>query len=131
MRRFTLVAIWFVLLLSIVSTILQIRRTVHHYQPFGSDPVSVQDRTFQQIAPMIHDEKVIGYVDDRKLNMDTLKEYYLAQYSLAPRTLQGGYDYKVVVGIFKHSPPPPSLLNAHGLFVFKDCGNGIYILKKR
>lgn len=125
------VAMFLILLLGIVSAAHQLLKSTVDLRPFGADFVSTRDRRLQQIKPFLAGQNVVGYIDDRRLDVETLRDYYLTQYSLTPMAVQGGLKYEIVIGNFTKSTPDFRMLNQQNLILLKDCGNGLLLLKKQ
>jgi len=88
----------------------------------GHDGVTIYERRFQEIKPLLPAQGVVGYVSDAQ---DEGAEFYLTQYSLAPLIIDKTQPYEFVVGNFVNRTVDASKLTKMSLSLRRDFGNGI------
>ena len=88
----------------------------------GHDGVTIYERRFQEIKPLLPAQGVVGYVSDAQ---DEGAEFYLTQYSLAPLIIDKTQPHEFVVGNFANRTVDASKLTKMTLTLRKDFGNGI------
>lgn len=119
-RELILVVFIFCCLLSVIR-IVRDAPMPGHIEPDNFAKNS--DQRFAAVKLALPTQGVVGYVGEPGGN--SLPEYYLAQYALAPLVVDRSIQHKFVIGNFRSMQVPASL---PGLRRVEDFGNGIALL---
>jgi len=116
------------LLLFIACCLLSTLRIVHDtpspMNPQADEIANRSDQRFAKLKAELPPRGVIVYVG--KPGDSALRDYYLAQYALAPLVLDRGSNHSLVVGNF---PASATRVIPSGLDEVKDFGNGVLLLR--
>jgi hypothetical protein len=92
----------------------------------GPDEVTLYQRRFAVLAPMLDRQRVVGYVSDRP---DAAREFFLAQYALAPIILANSARADLVIGNFFDPNAGPAVAADHRLALIRDFGEGLALYR--
>jgi hypothetical protein len=93
--------------------------------------VIVDEQRFASLRAVLPPRGIVGYLSDTGGNQDSLRRYYLTQYSLAPVVVAPDANRELVIANFSSPSAIATLADAQGLSVEKDFGNGVALLKRR
>lgn len=103
------------------------------YQRQSPDPfgVAAQEERLAGLRAAVPAEATLGYVTDVPLG-ETLGSsmFYVAQYHLAPRLLQKGSAYDLVLGNFTRPGDYGSVGRQQGLRLERDFGSGVVLFRR-
>ena len=120
--------IGFVLLMAIQAIgTLAGYRSVLQRQPI----VIIDEQRFAALRTVLPPRGIVGYLSDTGGNQDSLRRYYLTQYSLAPVVVAPDANRELVIANFSSPSTIARLADEHGLSVERDFGNGVALLKRR
>lgn len=103
------------------------------YQRQSPDPYRVGDQAarFGELRDSVPDGAILGYVTDVPADgILASSMFFGAQYALAPRLLQKGDSYDLVLGNFTKPADFRSVGNQHGLRMERDFGNGVVLFRR-
>jgi hypothetical protein len=98
----------------------------------GNDEITLYEKRFDVVRGMLPPNGVVGYVgdplklEDGSLNGAALRNWYLAQYALAPVVLSSSQGHRLFV-MNKSAPPNPAPLG-NGGFTIQELGFGNKVL---
>jgi|SRR6266571_6201130 len=113
-----------------LSSIVQFSKDWREFDPnqLGNDGITVYEKRFDRLRGVLPPRGVIGYVSDSdQYNI----EYFLAQYTLAPLTLDPKQSHDLVVGNFANKTSNPKTWNGTNLELRLDLGNGVKLFYSR
>jgi hypothetical protein len=88
----------------------------------GNDGITVYERRFAALKPVLPPNGVIGYVTDAEpYNI----EFFLTQYSVAPLMVDPKEGHEFVIGNFANKASNPKTWNGVNLDLRLDLGNGV------
>ena len=90
------------------------------------DEVTLYQRRFAVLSPMLDRQRVVGYVTDRP---DAAREFFLTQYALAPVIVANHAHADLVIGNFFDPDTGPALAAAHRLALIRDFGEGLALYR--
>jgi len=121
-------AAWLVVALAAISAVVLI------YQEGGgaaTDAVSLNEARFAELAHSLSPHDTLGYLSDiGGSNMTSNGPYFMAQYAVAPALLDPGTSHNLILGNFSTPAAIDAALQANGLLVVRDFGNGVLLMKK-
>jgi hypothetical protein len=98
----------------------------------GNDEITLYQRRFDGVRGMLPSNGVVGYVgdplklEDGSPNPVALRNWYLAQYTLAPVVLSSSQGHRLF--IMNKSAPPDSASLGNGGFTIQELGFGNKVL---
>jgi hypothetical protein len=92
----------------------------------GPDEVTLYQRRFAVLSPMLDRQRVVGYVSDRP---DAAREFFLTQYALAPIIVANHARVGLVIGNFFDPATGPAVAAAHRLTLVRDFGDGLVLYR--
>ena len=111
------------LLLDVISAYTYMRETY----AFG---VPNFESRFEALQKSLPPRSVLGYVSDNPANnAQSLAEFYLTQYALAPAIIKPSSAEHLVVGNFHSNSPNAAMLRSKRLTLVRDFGNDVYIYR--
>ena len=114
-------SLWF--LLDVITAYRYLRNTY----AFG---VPNFESRFEALHKSMPPRSVLGYVSDNPgENTQSLAEFYLTQYALAPAIVKATTDEHFVVGNFHTNSPNAAMLRAKHLVLVQDFGNDVFIYR--
>jgi hypothetical protein len=114
-------SLWF--LLDVITAYTYLRATY----AFG---VPNFESRFEALHKSMPKRSVLGYVSDNPANnTQSLAEFYLTQYALAPAIIKATTEEHFVVANFHTIPPNAAMLRAKNLALVQDFGNGVFIYR--
>jgi hypothetical protein len=93
--------------------------------------VVVDERRFAALRSLLPPRGIVGYLSDTSGSKESVRRYYLTQYSLAPVVVAPDSNREQVVANFSSSSAIAALADTRGLTVEKDFGNGVALLRRR
>jgi hypothetical protein len=120
-------AITFLCLLSTSRLVTEVP-SPRHLKTAASDVAERSDKRFSELRRALPEYGVVGYFGAPS---ESVSDYYLTQYALAPLVVDRSRDHKLVIGNFPHPPhvPPPG--TETDLLLVRDFGNGVLLFEKR
>jgi hypothetical protein len=115
------------LLIALLSS-RELLRLTSHGQAGGSEAVAYIQR-FDAIKKILPERGVICYAPDPRIEVDTNKDYFLAQYALAPLVLRTNRDCDLLVANFPGGSTKVRISSPDYLLA-KDFGNGVALFRK-
>jgi hypothetical protein len=103
------------------------------YQRQSADPYRIADQTarFAEFQATVAPNAVLGYLTDVPAGDILATSMFLAaQYALAPRVLQHGDSFEIVLGNFTRPADFASLGRQHSLRLERDFGNGVVLFRR-
>jgi hypothetical protein len=106
-----------------------------------TDPVSIHERRIEQVRKVLPPTRAIGYVttvENEKLfqqergliDVESLAQYYLTQYTLAPVFVYNSPDYSLVIGNFLDGPAAPERISKNALTPLQAFNDGVILYRK-
>ncbi len=92
--------------------------------------VVIDEQRFAELRTLLPARGVVGYLSDTSGNQESVRRYYLTQYSLAPVVVAPDANRELVVANFSSASAIIRLADAQGLTVEKNFGNGIALLRR-
>jgi hypothetical protein len=93
--------------------------------------VVIDERRFAGLRTLLPTRGIVGYLSDSGGSQESVRRYYLTQYSLAPVVVAPDSNREMVVANFSSPSAIVRLADAQGLTVEKDFGNGVALLRRR
>lgn len=132
------IALLLLLLYAAASTVRWLQRTAMRPARSGQDEITVHDRRFAVLRPVLPPHGVVGYLghpeptgptprDSNAAALLHFRRYLLAQYALAPLVLIESTEPEFVVGNFD---PGGELPAPAGLQVIRDFGDGLVLFRR-
>jgi hypothetical protein len=115
------------LLIALLSS-RELLRLTSHGQAGGSEAVAYIHR-FDAIKKILPERGVICYTPDPHVDVSTNKDYFLAEYALAPLVLRTGTDCDLLVANFPGGSAQVRISSPDYL-LDKDFGNGVALFRK-
>jgi len=115
------------ILLALLSS-RELLRLTSHGQAGGSEAVAYIHR-FDAIKKILPERGVICYTPDPHVDVGTNKDYFLAQYALAPLVLRTGTDCDLLVANFPGGSAQVRI--SPDYLLAKDFGNGVALFRKK
>ena len=106
----------------------ELLRLTSHGQAGGSEAVAYI-RRFDAIKKVLPARGVICYAPDPRVEINSNKDYFLAQYALAPLVLRLGKDCDLLVANFPDGSQAARLSDT-GLVLVKDYPDGVALYRK-
>jgi hypothetical protein len=103
------------------------------YQHQSPDPYRVADQAvrLEAFRDSVPADAILGYLTDAPAEGTLASSmFFAAQYALAPRLLQKGDSYDLVLGNFTKPADFASVGKQHGLRVERDFGNGVVLFRR-
>ncbi len=103
------------------------------YQRQSPDPYRVADQAarFEEFRVSVPDGATLGYLTDVPADgILASSMFFGAQYALAPRLLQKGDSYNLVLGNFAKPADFRLVGSQHGLSLERDFGNGVVLFRR-
>ncbi len=103
------------------------------YQARSADPYRIADQgaRLANVRAALPPNAVIGYISDIPAdNPLSGPVFTVTAYQLAPRIIQMGDSYAVVLGNFTKPADFASVGRQHGLRVERDFGNGVVLFRR-
>jgi len=121
------IAVVLLILLALLSS-RDLLRITSHGQAGGAETVAYM-RRFDVVKKVLPARGVICYAPDPRVEGGTTKDYFLAQYALAPLVLRTSGGCDLLITNYPENLPHPSTAPANYLLV-EDLGNGIALFRK-
>jgi hypothetical protein len=93
--------------------------------------VVIDEGRFAELRTFLPARGTVGYLSDTSGSRESVRRYYLTQYSLAPVVVAPDATRELVVANFSSPSAIVRLADAQGLTVKKDFGNGVALLTRR
>lgn len=87
----------FILITLVVLNIIFIETLEFNLDLSNNNEVSIQENLFKDVKKDISINTTVGYIDANLIN-SLSKEYFLAQYALAPVTVINNVNQKIIIG---------------------------------
>lgn len=92
--------------------------------------VSAFERRLEPVKTLVRPHATVGYITDtRPEETTTTAEYYLTEYTLAPRIIVNSMDQKFIVANFHLPQQEPTNLGLKGLELVRDFGAGVKLYR--
>jgi len=130
--RFFRVLAWAVpALAALVSLAMQSAGVGTPPPPPPPEDISAFERRLAPLRGMPELQGLVGYrTDPGPKSVQTVKEFMLTQYALAPLLVVEGTDHAWVVGNFHQTPPSADEVAREGFEVTADLHNGIVLYRR-
>lgn len=129
------IGVLLILFAALFSNLTLFKNILTGYRNNGKiDSISNYEKRFEGIKKELPVRGVVGYIsgadvkDIRFAGQETAK-YYLTQYAVSPTIVEYAAAYDLVIGNFEPGMDSQNAINANGLTVIKDFGNGVMLLK--
>lgn len=126
---------WLVVVQAVASLRLPLRELESSGHAIGEDGISVQIRRYANVRQLLRGVERVGYLSDtdqpRTCRGAWFFDVQLAQHALAPTLLVEGTDAVLVVGNFAAPEHAVERARAAGLEVVRDCGDGVFLFRRR
>jgi len=96
----------------------------------GNDEAGLFEKKYSCFPDEIRKTGFAGYVSG-STRADLTREYYLAQYALAPAVVVNSRNYDLVIYKFNDSTGALAPYFAKRYGILADCGGGLVVLKKK
>lgn len=120
-------AVLLLILIALLSS-RDLLRITSHGQAGGAETVAYI-RRFEALKKQLPARGVIYYAPDPRVEAGTTKDYFLAQYAVAPLVLRTIGDCDLLITNYPENLPRTRTTPANYLFV-EDLGNGIALFRK-
>jgi hypothetical protein len=88
------------------------------------------ENRFEALHKSMPPRSVLGYVSDNPAtNTQSLAEFYLTQYALAPAIVKPSTEEHFVVANFHNNSPNAAMLRSKHLALVQDFGNAVFIYR--
>ena len=92
--------------------------------------VVIDEQRFTELRTLLPARGIVGYLSDTSGSQESVRRYYLTQYSLAPVVVAPDANRELVVANFSSASSIVRLADAQGLTVEKNFGNGVALLRR-
>jgi hypothetical protein len=92
--------------------------------------VVIDEQRFAELRTVLPPRGIVGYLSDTSGSKESVRRYYLTQYSLAPVVVAPDANRELVVANFSSASAIVRLAGAQGLTVEKNFGNGVALLRR-
>ena len=121
------IGLFLLILLALLSS-RDLLRITSHGQAGGAETVAYMQR-FAAVKKMLPERGVICYAPDPHIEAGTAKDYFLAQYALAPLVLRTSGGCDLLITDYPDNLPRTTTTPADYLLV-ENFGNGVALFRK-